>query len=997
MATPAAVLSILVKTQGAQAAAGQLSALDKSGRNAAGGIGKAEGAARRSSKTFSVMGSAAKSAGVLVGAAGLAKGLSTAVSEYREAQKTGAQTTAVLKSTGEAAKVTAKHIQDLAGSISKKSGIDDEQIQQSENMLLTFTKLRNETGKGNKIFDQATQTVTDMSVALGQSGKSSAIQLGKALNDPIKGITALRRVGVSFTADQQKQITTLENTGHHLEAQKIILRELRTKFGGSAAAQATAGDKFKVSLSNLAEAAGAILVPALDKVMVFLTKFMDQMVRGVGVGGALISKFKEFGGALAPLGQSIAQIAGWLQKNQGVSKALAIGIGILTGAIIALNLAMSANPFVLAGIAIAALVVGVVTAYREFETFRKVVDTVVGAIKTALPTIIAVARTVVAAFVAVFRAVWPTIKKIFEGGITALKAIVIGGARILSGAVEVIKGVLHGDFTEIWDGIKKIFSGGFTAVKGIITGAAEGVRAVAKGIGTAIVKGIGDGLSMLGHFLLEKFKDAARFVIDNIKGAFSGVGKAITGAIGKINPFGDGVGKLPKSGGGGSSALMGANSALKPFASIGSRFGLRVSSGRRPGSITSSGNVSYHSTGEAIDEAGSPAGMMGFFKFMKSNYGGQLAELIYGPGKVGIKNGRPFNFGSALNAQHMDHVHVAFDTGKPGVGDGIGDVPRLARGAGFKGDALITAIAVAGAESGFRSKASNRNTDGSIDRGYWQINSIHGNQSTFNPTANARAAYQISSGGRNWHPWVTYNTGAYQRYLNQARAAAGSISGSATKTRTGGATSAAGSGAASVAAKVNPLDQKLAAADLSIQQAQTGAKATRTFQKVAAMVAKRKLIGKRIQSIRKALKGRLSPTKRLALTQELTQRLSEHAQLGSDIRDLVHPAATATDTSASGGGIGDTGGAADDGETDAQKQAREATEALTQALVDHMNALQSLQDEVSKQNQFAVDVRTVQMGQLAKGLADFISGQIGGYGGVTGRSLTAGAGTVVRY
>jgi phage-related minor tail protein len=93
---------------------------------------------------------------------------------------------------------------DLATAISNKTGIDDEAIQSGENLLLTFTNIRNETGKGNDVFNQATQTITDMSVALGQDMKSSAIQVGKALNDPIKGVTALQRVGVSFTAAQKR-------------------------------------------------------------------------------------------------------------------------------------------------------------------------------------------------------------------------------------------------------------------------------------------------------------------------------------------------------------------------------------------------------------------------------------------------------------------------------------------------------------------------------------------------------------------------------------------------------------------------------------------------------------------------------------------------------------------------------------------------------------------------------------------------------------------------
>jgi hypothetical protein len=126
----------------------------------------------------------------------------------------------------------------------------------------------------------------------------------------------------------------------------------------------------------------------------------------------------------------------------------------------------------------------------------------------------------------------------------------------------------------------------------------------------------------------------------------------------------------------GGNSLMGARSSMGPVAGIAARFGLHTSSGLRPGAITTSGNVSYHSTGEALDEADGTSGpspaKMGFFNFMKNTMGGRLAELIYGPGKVGIKDGQPHNFGPALNAQHMDHVHVAIDSGAPGVGDGLG-------------------------------------------------------------------------------------------------------------------------------------------------------------------------------------------------------------------------------------------------------------------------------------------------------------------------------------
>lgn len=81
------------------------------------------------------------------------------------------------------------------------------------------------------------------------------------------------------------------------------------------------------------------------------------------------------------------------------------------------------------------------------------------------------------------------------------------------------------------------------------------------------------------------------------------------------------------------------------------------------------------------------------------------------------------------------------------------------------------AAAVALAESGGVAGASNSNTDGSTDRGLWQINSVHGSQSTFDPIANVKAAIAISNNGKNWNPWVTYKTGAFKKFMSPTTAA----------------------------------------------------------------------------------------------------------------------------------------------------------------------------------------------------------------------------------
>ena len=81
--------------------------------------------------------------------------------------------------------------------------------------------------------------------------------------------------------------------------------------------------------------------------------------------------------------------------------------------------------------------------------------------------------------------------------------------------------------------------------------------------------------------------------------------------------------------------------------------------------------------------------------------------------------------------------------------------------AGGSPGAAFTAAEIAQAESSGRQYATNQNGNGTVDRGYWQINSIWGGLSTFDPAGNARAAVQISHNGTDWSPWVTYATGAY--------------------------------------------------------------------------------------------------------------------------------------------------------------------------------------------------------------------------------------------
>lgn len=146
------------------------------------------------------------------------------------------------------------------------------------------------------------------------------------------------------------------------------------------------------------------------------------------------------------------------------------------------------------------------------------------------------------------------------------------------------------------------------------------------------------------------------------------------------------------------------------------------------------------------------------------------APRITGPGRMGDLLRRSAGRLAAGANRKLTSAMSVFDSpgGQP-LAEGSYTKSMLAglwrRHGGAAGSSNIAA-AVALAESGGNPNAKNLNSNGTIDRGLWQINSIHGARSTFDPGKNADGAVAISSGGRNWRPWVTYNTGAYRKFLN---------------------------------------------------------------------------------------------------------------------------------------------------------------------------------------------------------------------------------------
>jgi len=202
--------------------------------------------------------------GVTAGVTALVAGLTAAADELIDNERLTAQTSAVIKSTGGVANVTAKQVVTMSEDLEDLTTVERQVTQEAANMLLTFTNVRNEAGAGNDIFNQTTEAVLDVSRALGKDATDSAMLLGKALNDPVRGMTAMTRAGIQFTDQQKEMIKALVESGDLLGAQKIILAELETQFGGSAEAFAnTAAGKIERFKNDVGDMFESILLGAI--------------------------------------------------------------------------------------------------------------------------------------------------------------------------------------------------------------------------------------------------------------------------------------------------------------------------------------------------------------------------------------------------------------------------------------------------------------------------------------------------------------------------------------------------------------------------------------------------------------------------------------------------------------------------------------------------------------------------------------------------------------
>lgn len=244
----------------------------------------------------SLLGPVAIVAGIAAIGRALVRTGAEALKLFNVQAKADAQLKATLRSTNEAAGRSLEQLKEQAAELQKVTLFGDEQTQQAQALLLTFTNVRTE------VFDKSIPLIQDYATALATASggqvnlKDGAIQIGKALNDPIKGVTALSRAGVQFTDQQKEQIKVLQESGDLVGAQTIVLAELEKQFAGSARAAAEAGlgpytqlgnrvDDLKESFGLLIERGLRGLIPVANLVIGFVEKLAASVVSGEAATG----------------------------------------------------------------------------------------------------------------------------------------------------------------------------------------------------------------------------------------------------------------------------------------------------------------------------------------------------------------------------------------------------------------------------------------------------------------------------------------------------------------------------------------------------------------------------------------------------------------------------------------------------------------------------------------------------------------------------------------
>ena len=429
--------------------------------------------------------------------------------------------TAVFKNVGDATGEAAKHAIDLAESFGRQAGISPTVIKGGEAILATFHAVSGATGMQSGVFDRATKAAADLAAAGFGSMDTNAKQLGKALQDPTTGMSALRRAGVNFTSAQQDQIKAMQKSGDLLGAQKLILQEVEGQVKGTATATAGSGAKMKVAYEEMQASIGTALLPAVSKVKGELgglfnfvsanASWLVPLAAGIGtVVLALLAFVKAFQ-LFGAVKEAIAGVrVAWMLLNTSF---IASPIGIIITAIVALAVILVVLYLKVSWFrdAVNAAWSGIVTGFQAAWNF------LVGLFNGAVAFLSTWGTTVLAVILGPFGIVFVLVLAFIRGGWAGVVAQLSQWAGLIGRILAPIVGVITAPFIAAWNAIYGAFIGpvigAFRGIPGAIAGAISGVFGA----------------------IIGPFKSAWDWINSNVIGPLKGAWNAVAHALNAVH------------------------------------------------------------------------------------------------------------------------------------------------------------------------------------------------------------------------------------------------------------------------------------------------------------------------------------------------------------------------------------------------------------------------------------------------------------------------------
>jgi len=376
----------------------------------------------------------------------------------------------VFKSMGQDYENATKQSVEYASALQVQIGREDETILAVQAKLATFQKAANATARTNGIFQRATEAAFDLEAAGFGEASGNAVQLGKALQDPVKGIMALRRAGITFTDAEQKKIKALVHSGKLFEAQNTVMKAIEKQVGGVAKSSATTSSKMKIAWSEVMETIGGKVLPLFERFAAWFT-------------GTAIPKIQAFIEQHPKLVKWLAIGSVALLGLGAAAKVVAFGINGVTSAIKAVKTVFNvlsvvtkffiANPILLVVVAIAVAAYLIIRNWNKIKAFfinlwegiKMIFSTVWNFIKnlflnyTPYGLVIKHWSTIQAFFVGI----WERVKSVFSNAWKWIKNLFLNFTPV--GLIFKHWGKVKGFFGGVWNGAKNIFRGSIQSIK----------------------------------------------------------------------------------------------------------------------------------------------------------------------------------------------------------------------------------------------------------------------------------------------------------------------------------------------------------------------------------------------------------------------------------------------------------------------------------------------------------------------------------------------------